>query len=1027
MSELPSEPSTPTREWTFPASYAQERVWLANQLDPDSPVYNVSMPETLPAGTTVAHAEAALTAAVARHEALRTYLRSDGERLVQVVRAAEPVTLYVADLSDADTVAERAKVIAVAEELARTAIPLDRPPLWRARLVRKRGDRLTLMFVAHHAIFDSQSLLVLRSELLELCQAAVDGREPVLPELTIQYADYSAWQRDQLAGNALDEQLAFWRDRLAGAPSVLSLPTDRPRPSRPSFAGDEVWFEMPAGLLDRLGELGRQSSATQQMVLLSAYAVLLSRLSGVDDVVLGLSTSGRDLPELAPLVGMFVNPVALRVDVSGDPTFAELLGRVRDALLDVMEHWHTPFQAIVDAVAPQRDPAVQPVFQVAFNYIPDSGFDEIRLGTTKDDLAFDVTNGRSRLLYRTALFDRATAESVVDRYQRLLAAAVAAPDTPVGNLPLVTEDERRLIDGWTSGPELAVPAATAPELVERQAAATPDRTALVAADRTMTYAELNAAANGLARTLVARGAGPGTVVALTLPRSADLVVAILAVLKSGAGYLPVDPDYPADRIAFMIDDAAPALTLSLPLPTSSTVDTDLTDADRTTPLRGEHPAYVIYTSGSTGRPKGVVVEHHSVNAYLAYARAAYPSLSGTVLMHSPVSFDLTVTALLGPLTSGGTIRVAALDEPTARAGGAPAFVKATPGQVPLLDAALAPTGDLVLGGEALTAEALRDWRAANPGATVINEYGPTEATVGCVAAVIAPGKELPAGPVSIGRPIPGMRAYVLDSRLRPVPPGVVGELYIAGPQVARGYLNRPALTADRFLPDPFATGERMYRTGDLARWRSGTLDYLGRTDHQVKIRGMRVELDEIAAALLTNPDVRQAVAVLRDETLVGYVVGSPDTDALASTLAETLPAHMVPAAFVVLDALPLTPNGKLDRDALPEPAGQDGPAYLAPRTDAEVLVAEVFAELLGVDKVGAHDDFLELGGNSLRGMRAMAQIRARIDVDVPMRALFSFPVVADLAAEIERLLEVELAELSDDEVAALLAKENEQA
>ncbi|MFC4852118.1 non-ribosomal peptide synthetase [Actinophytocola glycyrrhizae] len=1012
-------------EWTFPASYAQERVWLANQLDPDSPVYNVSLPETLPAGTTVEHATEALNRIVARHEALRTHLRADGDTLVQVVRAHEPVTVDVVDLSGVDTAAEKARIFAVAGEQARTPIPLDQPPLWRASLARLSGDRLAVLFVAHHAVFDSQSILVVRQELAELCQAAVEGREPRLPDLAIQYADYSAWQRDQLAD--LDQQLAFWRDQLAGAPPVTGLPTDRPRPAQPTFAGDEVWFDMPAGLLDRVGELGRTSSATPQMVLLSAYAALLARLSGADDVVIGLSTSGRDLPELAPLVGMFVNPVALRVDVSGDPTFTELLGRVRGALLDVMEHWHTPFQKIVEAVAPQRDPAVQPVFQVAFNHIPDSGFDEVTLGTTKDDLAFDVTGGRSRLLYRTALFDRSTAEAVVDRYLRLLDAAVTGPGTAVADLPLLTGAERALVTGdWATGPELAVPSATVPELVERQAAATPDRAALVAQGTTMTYAELNATANRLARTLVEQGAGPGSLVALTLPRGADLVVAILAVLKSGAGYLPVDPAYPADRIAFMLADAAPALTLTRSLPEPSAVDTDLTDADRRAPLRDGHPAYVIYTSGSTGRPKGVVVEHRSVSAYLAYARAAYPSLAGTVLMHSPVSFDLTVTALLGPLTAGGTIRLAALDDPAARDGGAPAFVKATPGQLPLLDAALSPTGDLVLGGEALTAEQLAEWRGANPGATVINEYGPTEATVGCVAARFAPGEELPAGPVSIGRPIPGTRAYVLDTRLNPVPPGVAGELYVAGPQVARGYLDRPALTAERFLPDPLGTGERMYRTGDLVRWRGdGTLDYLGRTDHQVKIRGMRVEPDEISSAMLTNPDVREAVTVLRGETLVGYVVGDPDLDVLAAELAETLPEHMVPAAFVKLAALPLTTNGKLDRDALPEPAAQEGPAYLAPRTDAEVLVAEVFAEILGLDKVGAHDDFLELGGNSLRGMRAMAQIRNRIDVDVPMRALFSFPVVADLAAEIERLLDAELAQLSDDEVAALLAKENE--
>ena len=1014
-------------EWTFPASYAQERVWLANQLDPDSPVYNVSLPETLPAGTTVEQATGALGQVVARHEALRTHLRAEGDALVQVVTSAGPVTLEVLDRTDVPEGDRQATSFAIAEEQARTAIPLDQAPLWRAKLVRFAGDRLVLLFVAHHAVFDSHSILVLRNEVMELCRAAVDGREPVLPALEIQYADYSAWQRDQLAGDALAGQLAFWRERLAGAPAVTGLPTDRPRPSRPSFAGDEVWFDMPAGLLDRVGELGRQASATQQMVLLSAYAALLARLSGSDDVVLGLSTGGRDLPELAPLIGMFVNPVALRVDVSGDPTFAELLGRVRDGLLDVMEHWHTPFQTIVEAVAPQRDPAVQPVFQVAFNHIPDSGFDEVVLGTTKDDLAFDVTGGRSRLLYRTALFDRSTAEAVVARYLRLLDAAVAGPDTAVADLPLLDESELALVTGdWATGPALDVPSALVPELVERHAAATPDHPALVTAERTLTYAELNAEANRLARTLVARGAGPGSLVALTLPRSADLVVAILAVLKSGAGYLPVDPAYPADRIAFILADAAPALTLTQPLPEGTGHGGNLTDADRLAPLRAGHPAYVIYTSGSTGRPKGVVVEHRSVAAYLAYARAAYPSLSGTVLTHSPVSFDLTVTVLLGPLTSGGTIRLAALDDPAARAGGAPTLVKATPGQLPLLDAALSPTGDLVLGGEALASEALAAWRAANPGATVINEYGPTEATVGCVAARFAPEDELRPGPVSIGRPIPGMRAYVLDARLNPVPPGVVGELFVAGPQVARGYLNRPALTAERFLPDPYGNGERMYRTGDLARWRGdGTIDYLGRTDHQVKIRGMRVELDEISSAMLASPDVREAVAVLRGENLVGYVVGNPDLDALAGELARTLPEHMVPTAFVRLDELPLTPNGKLDRDALPEPAAQDGPAYLAPRTDAEVLVAEVFAEILGVEKVGALDNFLELGGNSLRGMRAMAQIRARIDVDVPMRALFGFPVVADLAAEIERLLDAELAQLSDDEVAALLAKENE--
>ncbi|MPZ79314.1 MAG: amino acid adenylation domain-containing protein [Actinophytocola sp.] len=1027
-------------EWTFPASYAQERVWLANQLDPSSPVYNVSRPMDLAPGLTVEQACAVLGQVVARHEALRTHLRADDDALVQVVRAPGPVTMDVVDMSGVDGTEQRGRLVALAEELARVPIPLDQPPLWRAELVRRNADTMTLLFVAHHAVFDGASILLFAAEVTELGEAMVEGREPNLPTLDIQYPDFSAWQREQLTGAGLDSELAFWRAKLAGAPAVIGLPTDRPRPARLGFEGDEVWFDLPAGLLDQVGAAARTHAATPQMVLLTAYTALLARLSGTDDVVVGVSTAGRDLPELAPLIGMFVNPVALRVDASGDPTFAELLSRVRAALLDAMEHWHTPFQKIVETAAPQRDPSVQPVFQVAFNYIPDSGIDVVTLGTTKDDLAFDVTSDRSRLLYRTALFDRATAESVVDRYLRLLAAGVADPARPVADLPLLDDAERELVTRTWSGSEVDLPAATLPELVERQVAATPERTALVAGDATMTYAELNAAANRLARTLVERGAGPESLVALALSRSADLVVAILAVLKSGAGYLPVDTAHPAERIAFMLADAAPTLVIATPdvtIPVSvprltlpaelSDMDTDLSDVDRRAPLRGEHPAYVIYTSGSTGRPKGVVIEHRSANAYLAYARAAYPSLAGTALMHSPVSFDLTVTALLGPLTAGGTIRLAAIDDPAARAGGAPDFVKATPGQLSLVDSALSPTGELVVGGEALASEALQEWRAANPGTTVVNEYGPTEATVGCVAARIEPGAVLPPGPVRVGKPIPGMRAYVLDERLAPVAPGVVGELYVAGPQVARGYLNRPGLTAERFLPCPFGpAGARMYRTGDLTRWRQdGSLDFLGRTDHQVKVRGMRVELDEVTSAVLANPEVREAVVVPREDTLVGYVVGTPDTGMLAAELARTLPEHMVPSAFVLLDALPLTPNGKLDRDALPEPVARVGTAYLAPRTDVEALVAEVFAEILGVEKVGAHDNFLDLGGNSLRGMRAMAKIRARIEVDVPMRALFGFPVVADLSAEIDRLLDAELDTMSDDEVAALLAEEND--
>ncbi|RZU76659.1 amino acid adenylation domain-containing protein [Micromonospora kangleipakensis] len=1040
---------TEAREWTFPASYAQERVWFANQRDVGSPVYNVSSPWLFPAGLTREQAIAVFAEVVARHESLRSYLRLDDGVLLQVVCAVEPIELPVDDLRELPDDERAGRAAEIAEELARTAIPLDRPPLWRARLVRLGATEWRLLLVLHHAVFDAHSVAVFRGEMDALSQAAVSGTAAVLPELPIQYADYAAWQREQLTGVGLENQLAFWRDRLADAPPMINLPLDRPRPAELGFAGDEVHFTLPDGLLDRVSALGRGASATPFMVLLTAFSALLSRLSGSPDVVVGVSTTGRDLPELAPLIGMFVNPVALRCDLDGDPTFTEQLGRVRDALMDAMEHGQTPFQLVVQAVAPQRDPAVQPIFQVAINYVPDTGFDPVPLGTTKDDLAFDLATGTSRLLYRTALFDRSTAEAIVHRYVRLLQAAVADPALRVSELPVLTEAERALVVGEWNRTARQIAERTVPALIEEQVDRTPEATALVCDGATMTYAELDARANRLARRLIARGVGPESLVALAVPRSPELVVAVLAVLKSGAAYLPIDTGYPAERIAYLLDDAAPALVLAtaataalvpgeaLVLRGDADIDASLTgddrapvtDADRVAPLRPGHPAYVIYTSGSTGRPKGVVVEHRSVNAYLAWARHSYPGLAGTALLHSPISFDLSVTGLLGPLTAGGAIRLAAIDAPAARAGGRPAFLKATPSHLPLLDGEVSPTADLVIGGEALASEPLAAWRAAHPGATVINEYGPTEATVGCVAARIEPGESLPPGPVVIGRPIWNVQVYLLDPALRPVPVGVAGELYVAGDQVARGYLRRPALTAERFLPCPFgAPGRRMYATGDRARWRAdGTIEYLGRTDHQVKVRGHRIELGEIESTLLARPDVHRAVVLVREDDqgepyLVGYVVGPAERDVLAADLARTLPAQLVPAAFVRLDDLPLTANGKLDRDRLPAPE-QVRQAYVAPRTDAEALVAEVFAEILQVEKVGARDDFFALGGNSLRGMRAMARIRSEVDLDVPMRSLFSHPVVADLAAQIEQLIAAEVDDLSDDEVAALLSAE----
>ncbi|MCY1137660.1 amino acid adenylation domain-containing protein [Actinoplanes sp. Pm04-4] len=997
--------------WTFPASYAQERVWSANQLDAGSPVYNVSSPWTFPPGLSEEQVAGIFAEVVARHEVLRTHLTLVDGALMQVVHPAERPVLPVDDLRGrpADEQAARAG------ELARTPIPLDQPPLWRARLLRL-DDSWRLLLVLHHAVFDAHSVEVFRAEMGELSRATLAGEPAVLPELPIQYADHAAWQREQLAGPALEQQLAFWRGHLDGAPPVLDLPLDRPRPPELGFAGDEVHFDLPLQVLDNATALGRTASTTVFPVLLAAFSALLSRLSGTPDVVVGVSTAGRDLPELTPLIGMLVNPIAVRCDLGGDPSFAELVTRVRDASMDAMDHGGTPFQLVVEAIAAQRDPAVQPIFQAALNFIPGTGFDPVPLGTTKDDLAFDLTAGTSRVLYRTALFDRSTAEAIVDRFVRLLSAAVADPELRVSELPVLSEPEYdRVVREWndTAHP---LAARTLPELFEEQVTRSPGATALTFAGGSLTYADLDARANQLARSLIARGAAPEKIVALVLPRSPELVVAVLAVLKSGAAYLPVDPDHPAERIAYLLADAKPMVVLR-------TVDeADGDPGPVAVPVRPGNPAYVLYTSGSTGRPKGVVVEHRSVAAYLAWARHAYPGLTGTALLHSPLTFDLSVTGLLGPLTAGGTVHLAAIDEPPPTR---PAFVKATPSHLSLLDDRVSPTTDLVLGGEALAAEPLAAWRAAHPEAAVTNEYGPTETTVGCVAARIEPGAPLPPGPVSIGRPIGNVQAYVLDQALRPVPVGVPGELYIAGEQVARGYLGRPALTAERFVPCPFgAPGTRMYATGDRVRWRTdGTLDYLGRLDDQVKVRGHRIEPGEIESALLALDGVTQAVVIVRTDEqgepqLVAYTVGAAER----KDLERTLPAPLVPEVFVRLDELPLTANGKVDRERLPAPEVTEA-AYVAPRTDAEALVAEIFAEILQVEKVGAGDDFFALGGNSLRGMRAMGRIRSELDLDLPMRSLFSFPVVADLAARIEELITAEVDGLSDAEVAASLNSE----
>ncbi|MDT7805432.1 MAG: hypothetical protein QOI78_8865 [Actinomycetota bacterium] len=993
---------TDTKEWTFPASFGQERIWLSNQLDPASPVYNLPCQVRQDLPLTESQWRAAIGVIVGRHEALRTAFRMEDGALVQVVHEHVPIEPEVHDLRDLPAAEREARAAALAQAIARRPIPLDAAPPWRAQLCRLADTDWLLTFVVHHTVFDAGSVPILSHELNEACDAVAEGRLPKLPELAIQYPDYSAWQRGQLP--LVRAQLDYWRERLTGLPPVHSLPTDRPRPAEFGFTGDQVDFDLPAGLLDRAGAVGRELSASPFMVLLAGYAALLSRLSGQDDVVVGVPVAGRDLPELAPLIGMFVNQLAIRVDCGGDPSFADLVGRVRTAVLDAIEHGRVPFQLVADAVRPERDPAVQALYQIGFNFIPDSGIEPVRYATAKDDVAIDLTAVDGRLLYRTDLFDRATAESMVDRFLGLLSAAVEDPATLVADLPLLSDAERAQVLEWGE-----TSTSDAPLFVTRfedQVTRTPDAVAVDLGGVRLTYAELNARANR-----VAHRVGSGGVVGVCAPNSADLIVGILGAVKSGAAYVPLDPANPAQRQALILADAGARVVLTSGV-TLDAETLDLSDPAVWADSSMENPAspspediaYVIYTSGSTGRPKGVQVGHRALATYLSWAREAYPSLSGRALLHTSASFDLTVTTLLGPLTAGGSI----VDS------GRPDFVKATPTHLAVLPEESYPTGDLVLGGEALMGEVVRDFAA-----TVTNEYGPTEATVGCVAHRLDGRVD---GPVPIGRPIPGTRVYVLDDRLRPVPPGVAGQLHLAGAQLADGYLGLPELTAERFPDGPFG---RMYATGDLARWRrDGTLECLGRTDDQVKLRGYRIEPGEVEAALRELPEVRDAAVAVREGTLVGYVVGT--AEGAAEALRASLPEYLVPTLFVTLDALPVAASGKLDRAALPDPQLGAETEYVAPSTAAEELVAEVLGELLGVEKLGVHDDFFAHGGNSLLAIRAMARIRKQVGVELPVRGLFSFTTVAGLAAEVERRLEEDLDQLSDEEVQAQLA-ESEQA
>ncbi|WP_278264596.1 non-ribosomal peptide synthetase [Nocardia sp. AG03] len=1069
----------------IPLSYAQQRMWFLNRFDPASGANNIPLPVRLSGVLDLAAMRAAVTDLVARHEVLRTIypvygVATEGPAWSRSATASGPAdhnavvdgdaVQLVLPVSDPRAVPRLEVVDATAEqlpaligELAVAGFDVTQAPPVRLRLFRLGEREHVLLCVVHHIAADGFSMAPLTRDLISAYSDRLRGLAPRWHALPVQYADFTLWQRDTLGAESdpdslLAQQISFWRDELAGLPEQLDLPADRPRPAAMTNRGASYDFRIPAEVHAALDRLSREHNSTLFMVVHTALAVLLARLSGTTDIAVGTPVAGRGEAVLDDVIGMFVNTLVLRTEVDQARGFGELLGTVRTTDVAAFGHADVPFERLVELLDPARSMARHPLFQVMLTFqnlastelqLPGLTVAGVDLATpfAKFDLELTMvpleTDGvadgvSAAFTYATDLFDEATVARFADRLVRLLTQVVADPARPVGAIELLEPAEReRILVGWNDTAH-TLPSALLLDGYRKAVAAHPEAIAVAYEGAELTYREFDERVNRLARLLVRRGVGAEALVGLAVRRSLDLVVGMYAIVTAGGAYVPLDPDHPAERIAHILDTAQPVCVLTTtadavevpagtPVITLDTAALDdfsaepLTAAELLRPVLPQHPAYVIFTSGSTGRPKGVAVSHAAIDNQTAWMLAEYPLGPGDVyLQKTATTFDVSLWGYFMPLRTGAKLVVATHDghrDPayiaeTIAAQGVTVtdFVPSmltvfaahtTAGSIPTLR-------DVFAIGEALPPETVAALRAVSS-AQVHNLYGPTEAAV---SVTYWPAGETDRGSVPIGVPQWNTRVFVLDARLRPVPAGVVGELYLAGDQLARGYVARPDLTSDRFVANPFEPGARMYRTGDLVVWRTPTadthvLEYLGRTDFQVKFRGQRIELGEIETALLAQPEVSQAVAIVADsavgEQLVAYVVPKPGAEIeqapLLAAVGESLPAYMIPAAVVTLDAFPLNTSGKLDRKALPAPTFTAG-VFRAPSTPTEEIVAGVYADLLGMARVGADDDYFALGGNSLLATRAVARINEALDADLTIRDLFETPTVTALAARV---------------------------
>lgn len=1074
------------RVGALPLSFSQERVWFLQQLDPTNMAYNAQAMLRLTGRLDVTALERSLSEIIKRHEIFRTTFPAVNGRPIQHIHQAQPVKIPLIDLQAKPEQEREPAAHQLMEEEFQKPFDVTRLPLARWTLLRLSEQEHILVHVEHHLVHDGWSFTVFLRELQELYTAFVIDEPCSLPDLAIQFADFAQWQRQWMKGKEAEAQLAYWRQKLAGSSTLLALPTDHPRPAVLGFKGAVQRVDLPVSLCEALRTRCRQEGVTLFMFLLGAFLTLLYRYTGQDDLCVGTGIANRRWQETEPLIGMIINTLALRTDLSGLPAFRELLRRVRDVTLEAYAHQDLPFGTVVEALHPERSLSHSPLYQTLFSFhdspLPDLNLPGLQVkvteGLSNHSAKFDLnivvipraeqrvgmlTESDEKAItflweYNTDLFVAATVQRMIEHYQTILYSACVDPGQRIDKIPLLSQvEQQQLLFEWNTTTINYPREACVHALFEAQVEQTPDTLAVVCGKDLLTYRELNRRANQLAHYLRRRGVGPEVLVGICVERSLDMLVSLLGVLKTGGAYVPLDPNYPRERLAFMLQDAQiqhiltqEHLLSQLPDNQAMVVrlDTDWEhihmehEENLAKEATSQNVAYVIYTSGSTGRPKGVQIPHHAVVNFLTSMRQQPGLHSRDVLLGvTSISFDIAALELFLPLTAGARVVIASHEEATDGARlieilAGTTIMQATPATWSLLLAAGwqgNPLLKILCGGEALRDELATQLLAQ--ASSLWNMYGPTETTIWSTVHAVAAGDKAS----SLGRPIANTQAYLLDQSWQPVPVGVPGALYIGGDGLARGYLNHPDLTAERFIPHPYSRrpGARLYKTGDLARYRpDGTLEFLGRLDHQVKLRGFRVELGEIEMVLNQHSDVQNCVVVLRedlpgDKRLVAYVIGRseqvPLVNSLRFFLKERLPEYMIPAHFMVLTHLPLTPNGKVDRQALPVPEWETSLPerdFAAPRNAIEEEITCIWREVLGVQNIGIHDNFFTLGGHSLLATHMVSQICAAFQVELPLRSFLEVPTVAGLAVAI---VQCQANEVDSELLARLLAEVDQTA